>query len=77
MRPGKRRKLDPSNPRDAIVNEIERLKASVRAKIEHPFRVIKRQHTRAPRGGGGRGGRGAPRRGNMPHTNRAQNPSPP
>jgi len=43
MRPGKRRKLDPSNPRDAIVNEIERLKASVRAKVEHPFRVIKRQ----------------------------------
>ncbi len=43
MRPGKRRKLDPDNPRDAIVNEIERLKASVRAKVEHPFRVIKRQ----------------------------------
>jgi IS5 family transposase len=43
MRPGKRRKLDPNNPRDAIVNEIERLKASVRAKVEHPFRVIKRQ----------------------------------
>jgi IS5 family transposase len=43
MRPGKRRRLDPSNPRDAIVNEIERLKASVRAKVEHPFRVIKRQ----------------------------------
>ncbi len=43
MCPGKRRKLDPDNPRDAIVNEIERLKASVRAKVEHPFRVIKRQ----------------------------------
>lgn len=43
MRPGKRRQLDPSNPRDAIVNEIERLKASIRAKVEHPFRVIKRQ----------------------------------
>ncbi len=43
IRPGKRRKLDPDNPRDAIVNEIERLKASVRAKVEHPFRVIKRQ----------------------------------
>jgi IS5 family transposase len=43
MRPGKRRKLDLENPRDAIVNEIERLKASVRAKVEHPFRVIKRQ----------------------------------
>lgn len=43
MRPGKRRALDPSNPVDAIVDEIERLKASVRAKVEHPFRVIKRQ----------------------------------
>ncbi|KAA0218638.1 MAG: IS5 family transposase [Lautropia sp.] len=43
MRPGKRRQLDLANPRDAIVNEIERLKASVRAKVEHPFRVIKRQ----------------------------------
>lgn len=43
MRPGKRGKLDLSNPRDALVNEIERLKASVRAKVEHPFRVIKRQ----------------------------------
>ena len=28
---------------DRITNEIERLKASVRAKVEHPFRVIKRQ----------------------------------
>jgi transposase, IS5 family len=26
-----------------IVNEIEYLKASVRAKVEHPFRVIKLQ----------------------------------
>ncbi len=43
MRPGKRRQLDLANPRDAIVNEIERLKASVRAKVEHPFRVVKRQ----------------------------------
>src|SRR5690606_11145199 len=43
MRPGKRRKLDLSDPREAIVNEIERMKASVRAKVEHPFRVIKRQ----------------------------------
>lgn len=33
----------PANTYDAIVNEIERLKASVRAKVEHPFRVIKRQ----------------------------------
>ena len=35
--------LDPSKPLDAIAEEIEQLKASVRAKVEHPFRVIKRQ----------------------------------
>jgi len=42
-RPGKRRALDMSDPVAAIDDEIERLKASVRAKVEHPFRVIKRQ----------------------------------
>ncbi len=43
MRPGKRKLLDLNDRRDAIIDEIERLKASVRAKVEHPFRVIKRQ----------------------------------
>jgi IS5 family transposase len=43
MRPGLRKRLDRSNLRESILDEIERLKASVRAKIEHPFRVIKRQ----------------------------------
>ena len=43
MRPGKRRTLDPSDPLDAIYDEIERPKAGIRAKVEHPFRVIKRQ----------------------------------
>jgi len=43
MRPGKRRALDLNDPKQARRNEIERLKASVRAKAEHPFRVIKRQ----------------------------------
>ncbi len=43
MRPGKRRALDKSNAVDKLIDEIERLKASVRAKVEHPFRVIKRQ----------------------------------
>jgi len=43
MRPGKRRALDKDHPVDKLVDEIERLKASVRAKVEHPFRVIKRQ----------------------------------
>jgi IS5 family transposase len=43
MRPGKRAALDKTRKVDRIINEIERLKASVRAKVEHPFRVIKRQ----------------------------------
>jgi IS5 family transposase len=43
MRPGKRRALDRSRKSNAIVDEIERIKASIRAKVEHPFRVIKRQ----------------------------------
>jgi len=43
MRPSKRRKLDRSNRLDRIYDEIERLKAGVRAKVEHPFRVLKCQ----------------------------------
>ena len=43
MRPGKRRALDKTRKVDALVEQLERLKASIRAKVEHPFRVIKRQ----------------------------------
>ncbi|ABM10413.1 IS5 family transposase (plasmid) [Paenarthrobacter aurescens TC1] len=44
MRPGKRRALDTEhNEADALLEKIERIKAGVRAKVEHPFRVIKRQ----------------------------------
>jgi transposase, IS5 family len=43
MCPGKRAALDKDDALDRIVNEIEYLKASVRAKVEHPFRVIKPQ----------------------------------
>ena len=48
MRPGKRRVLDKQSPLGAILDRIEQLKASIRAKVEHPFRVIKRQfgHTK-------------------------------
>jgi IS5 family transposase len=48
LRPGKRRALDKKTPRGALRDKIEKLKASVRAKVEHPFRVIKRQfgHTK-------------------------------
>jgi IS5 family transposase len=43
MRPGKRRALDKNDPRDALTDKIEKAKAGIRAKVEHPFRVIKRQ----------------------------------
>ena len=38
MRPGKRRKLDPDSP-EALA---ERSKASVRARVKHPFLKVKR-----------------------------------
>ena len=43
MRPGKRRQLDRTRTLDVLLDALERIKASVRAKVEHPFRVIKRQ----------------------------------
>jgi IS5 family transposase len=43
MRPGKRRALDKTKAIDNLIDQVERIKASVRAKVEHPFRVIKRQ----------------------------------
>ena len=44
MRPGKRKALDKENNAiDALIDQVEKLKASIRAKVEHPFRVIKRQ----------------------------------
>ena len=42
MRPSKRRGLADSGWA-ALLEQAEKLKASVRAKVEHPFRVIKRQ----------------------------------
>ena len=48
MKPGKRRALDKSTGLGELMDKLEKLKASVRAKVEHPFRVIKRQfgHTK-------------------------------
>ena len=43
MRPGIRRALNIENEADAMVHKAEKLKAGIRAKVEHPFRVIKRQ----------------------------------
>jgi transposase, IS5 family len=43
MRPGKRKQLDKSQVLDRMKDEFERTKASIRAKVEHPFRVLKQQ----------------------------------
>jgi IS5 family transposase len=43
MRPGLRRKLNPFIEPEFIAEQAEKFKASVRAKVEHPFRVLKRQ----------------------------------
>ena len=42
MRPGERRK-QKHTPWGQLIEQAEKLKASIRAKVEHPFRVIMRQ----------------------------------
>jgi IS5 family transposase len=41
MQPGKRRKLDLRRKWSRLLEQAEQLKASVRAKVEHPFHVVK------------------------------------
>ena len=43
MRPGLRRALDKDKPLDDLIDQLERTKARIRAKVEHPFRVLKQQ----------------------------------
>ena len=43
MRPGKRRALDKTSPMGAMLDQLEKIKASICAKVEHPFRVVKQQ----------------------------------
>ena len=43
MRPGKRRALDKSSESVRLAEQWEKLKARVRAKVKHPFRVVKVQ----------------------------------
>ena len=43
MMSGKRRALKKSKTVDALIDKLEKIKASIRAKVEHPFRVIKCQ----------------------------------
>ena len=43
VRPSDRKRLKAGPKLGAVLDQIEKLKASIRAKVEHPFRVIKRQ----------------------------------
>ena len=43
MRPGRRRQLNPFIEPQLRTAQAEKLKARIRAKVEHPFRVLKRQ----------------------------------
>ncbi|MGJ7522962.1 IS5 family transposase [Variovorax sp. LT1P1] len=43
MRPGKRRLLNPFIEPQSLAERVEKMKAGIRAKVEHPFRVIKQQ----------------------------------
>ena len=44
MRPGKRQALDKANnPMAALADLLEKIKAGIRAKVEHPFKVLRRQ----------------------------------
>ena len=44
--PGIRKVLDKNTPLVAISDKLEQVKTSIRAKVEYPFRVIKRQFGR-------------------------------
>jgi IS5 family transposase len=41
--PSHRKALDKDTPMGAIMDALEKTKARIRAKVEHPFRVIKCQ----------------------------------
>ena len=43
MGPAKRKALDKAKPVEALIDKLEKLKAGIRAKVEHPFRILKRQ----------------------------------
>lgn len=43
MMPSKRRLLDSERLADRLAEQLEQVKARIRAKVEHPFRVIKQQ----------------------------------
>ena len=43
MRRGKRKQLNPFIESDFVAKGVDKMKADIRSKVEHPFRVLKRQ----------------------------------
>ena len=43
MKHSKRKQLDKEHPVQALLEKVEQIKARIRAKVEHPFRVLKQQ----------------------------------
>ena len=43
MKHSKRKQLDKEHPVQSLLEKVEQIKASIRAKVEHPFRVLKQQ----------------------------------
>ena len=43
MRPAKRKQSDETKRVEDLTDQRERIKPGIRVKVEHPFRVIKRQ----------------------------------
>lgn len=43
LKRSKRQALDKGNAVDALIDQREKVKASIRAKAEHPFRALKQQ----------------------------------
>ncbi len=43
MKRSQRKALDHQHPISALQEQLEQVKSKIRAKVEHPFRVIKRQ----------------------------------
>ncbi len=43
MKRSKRKALDQSKPRGQLLEQLEQVKSRIRAKVEHPYRVLKCQ----------------------------------
>lgn len=48
MKPGKRRALSKDKASNVLVNQLEKLKAGIRAKLEHPFSTQRVTFCRPP-----------------------------